>query len=397
MARPCMVAVPRRVARRARSSGLMQRVWLGALLVILLTALLLPVPPAYAAVQIWLPTPLGERWQIIQGYNCGTHTGGYERLSIDMVNLDGPTRGASVRAAADGTVLFWTKRSGTLILDHGGGFYTQYTHLDTVVTTELGAPIARGALVGTVGNRGAPWSVPHLHFNAFTAKGAYANSRRAAPLAFAEGYDLPEIGGCNQHGGTIVVAGEQSSGVDGLGFRTSAQAGHWYNGPVTLAFGGQAMAGGFSAAWNRDPGGDVPATAGKDGGSAQLTEAGEGLHTLYVRGWSSDGRQTLATFGPIGYDLTPPDMPSPLPDGITAAAGISQTLTWEAARDAASGTAGYRVYIGPDPEGVSDWFVQVSLVETPPLGPGDYLLRVQPIDYAGNTGAWTTIGTLLVR
>jgi len=36
-------------------------------------------------------------------------------------------------------------------------------------------------------------------------------------------------------------------------------------------------------------------------------------------------------------------------------------------------------------------------IETPSLAPGEYVLRVQPIDYAGNAGEWVTITTLVVQ
>ena len=65
-----------------------------------------------------------------------------------------------------------------------------------------------------------------------------------------------------------------------------------------------------------------------------------------------------------------------------------------AAHDAASGVAGYRVYLGPAEDGTSDWYVQVPQIDTPELAAGTYYLRVQPIDYAGNVGTWTTLGTV---
>jgi hypothetical protein len=71
-------------------------------------------------------------------------------------------------------------------------------------------------------------------------------------------------------------------------------------------------------------------------------------------------------------------------------------VRWDAATDAGSGVAGYRIYIGPDPEGTSDWFSALPEVAAPPLAPGRYLLRIQALDYAGNAGAWTTIGEMVV-
>lgn len=372
------------------------RAVLTALLVFVsILPLALPATTAQAATSLWLPTPPGERWRIIQGYGCGSHTGSVDRLAIDLVSLDGPTRSAPVRAAADGTIFVWVARSGTLILDHGGGFYTQYTHLEKAISTELGKHVTRGDVIGLAGSRGASPSLPHLHFNAFLADGPSAVHRRAVPLSFAEGFDLPDVGGCNQHAGQVLIAsGQPGSAAAGIGFRTGAEPGHWYGDDMAVAFGGQAMARGFSIAWDQEPAGDAPAADTSDG-SANLSTAGEGLHTLYVRGWDSDGKQTVASFGPIGYDRTAPAAPAPIKDDIAVSAGPA-TLGWQAVNDAASGVAGYRVYLGDDPNGTSDWFVPGPGIETT-LSPGRYLLRVQPLDYAGNVGEWATIATVVSR
>src|SRR5262249_30805503 len=153
-------------------------------------------------------TPPGETWKVIQGYGCGTHNG-WDRYSLDMANSNGRTYGAPVRAAADGRIWSWTSKSGTLILDHGAGFYTMYTHMSSVVTTAGDYSVARGTVIGAVGDRGAP-GTPHLHFTAFTGHGIAASDRKSVPLSFAEGYDLPELGGCNQHGGQKLTAGGQA-------------------------------------------------------------------------------------------------------------------------------------------------------------------------------------------
>ena len=150
--------------------------------------------------QLQLPTPPGQVWRVIQGYGCGTHDG-WDFYSLDLVATRGPSAGAPVYAAAAGTVMAWVEPSGTLILDHGGGFYTMYTHMAAATGTQRGQAIARGAQVGTVGDRGAP-GTPHLHFTAYTADGPWGRgTRKSLPLRFVDGYDLPDVGGCNQHGG----------------------------------------------------------------------------------------------------------------------------------------------------------------------------------------------------
>jgi hypothetical protein len=359
-------------------------------LLLLLLTFALPAPRLRAAPQLWLPTPPGQPWKIIQGYGCGTHDG-WDRYSLDLVSADGPTRGAVVRAAADGTIWAWTGKSGTLILAHGG-FYTMYTHMESVVTTERGRFIARGTPIGAVGNRGAPGVVPHLHFTAFVGAGVDAHGRRSIPLSFAEGYDLPEVGGCGQHGGEVLTAASQG-GAAAIRF-SGAEPGRWYNSDLRIEFAGAVR--GFSQAWDRDPGGAMPTFPNADSGYMQLAWAGEGLHTLYVRAWDAAGRQTLATYGPIGYDITQPSRP-PNSAPVTVTAGAPVTIRWSTSSDGGSGMAGYRVYIGAGQGGTSEWFTPEPQIQAPALGPGRYLLRVQPLDYAGNAGPWRTIGQIFAR
>lgn len=367
--------------------------------IVLLIALLYPsgapvsAAPARNIPALSLPTPPGENWTILQGYACGSHNS-WDRYSLDLVSAEGRTYGAPVRAAADGVIYAWTKKSGTLILHHGDGVYTMYTHMASAATTQVGAYIARGQPVGTVGDRGAP-GTPHLHFTAFTADGAWARNRQSFALAFVEGVRLPEVGGCSQHQGERLVAGGGLVAQDGIRFEAAVEPGRWTNQDLTISFGGQGAASGHRTEWGRDPGGDTPATDAP-GGRVSLAEAGEGLHTLYVRGWDAGGQQTLATYGPVGYDTTPPQA-LPLDTQITVKAGDVTMIRWPAAEDSASGVAGYRVYIGADPDGISDWYTPIPEVDAGALAQGVYLLRVQPIDYAGNTGAWLTLGQVIAE
>ena len=157
-----------------------------------------------AAPPLWLPTPPGQAWRVIQGYGCGTHDE-WDLYSLDLAAAEGPSLGAPVYAAAPGTVLAWVPASGTLILDHGDDLYTMYTHMGSTPYTQRGQTLLRGAQVGNVGDRGAPGN-PHLHFTAFTGSGPGGRTgRQSVPLRFAEGYDLPNMGGCNQHGGTLLI------------------------------------------------------------------------------------------------------------------------------------------------------------------------------------------------
>ncbi|HEY0606361.1 MAG TPA: peptidoglycan DD-metalloendopeptidase family protein [Herpetosiphonaceae bacterium] len=158
-------------------------------------------PPALS-----LPIPLGETWKVIQGYNCGTHTS-YDDNAFDLVNTSGRTRGAPVRAAADGTYWWWGAAGGTVILSHGNGYYTMYSHLESRVPFSKGQPVAAGTVIGTVGSAGTSYSNPHLHFEMFYGEGVAAKNRRGVALAFVEGYNFPDHERCNEYMGERLTAG----------------------------------------------------------------------------------------------------------------------------------------------------------------------------------------------
>lgn len=360
--------------------------------VLLLLATIATPAPASAAPQLIVPTPPGEAWKIIQGYGCGTHNA-WDRYSLDLAQVDGPTYDAPIRAAAGGEFWHWEARSGTLILHHGDQFFTMYTHLARAVSTERGRYFEAGETLGFAGDRGSP-GVPHLHFTAYTAGRDGWSNKQSIPLRFLEGYDLPEIGGCNQHGGKILTA--MSLQPPQISFSSAAEPGRWYTGEQRVEFTVTWGGGGLSQSWEQEPAADAPMFPRAIDGYALRAEAGEGMRTLFVRAWGPDGRQTVASFGPIGYDATPPALASTATTSMSVPAGSQVVLSWPAAEDGASGVVGYRIYVGPDPQGSSDWFSAQPNVKTPPLQAGSYFARIQAIDVAGNASAWVTIGRVVV-
>ena len=362
--------------------------WLLALLTALAAAL--PPPVTQAAPSLLLPTPPGERWRVIQGYACGTHNG-WDRYSLDLAQVDGPTYGAPIRAAASGRIQYWESGSGTLILRHSDRLFTMYTHMARVVTGELDRYVEVGAIIGFAGDRQTV-GTPHLHFSAFTANSDGWSGKQSIPLHFAEGYNLPEIGGCNQYGGTVVTA--SSIRPPTIHFRSEAQPAGWYNRDLRIEFMSEWAGGGLSQAWDKEPAANTPMFAQVVDGYAQLAAAGEGMHTLQVRVWGPDGKQSLATFGPLGYDKTPPSLPATIAE-LKASPG-PVVVQWTPATDALSGMAGYRIYIGTDPEGKADWFTAEPNIKTNPLSAGRYVVRVQSLDQAGNVSAWGTLGSIVV-
>lgn len=77
----------------------------------------------------------------------------------------GAARGAPVKAVEAGTVALAEPFEGygpSVVVSHGGGYYSLYLYLDEVRVAE-GAQIARGQVVGTVGGEGTPEGT-HIEF-----------------------------------------------------------------------------------------------------------------------------------------------------------------------------------------------------------------------------------------
>ena len=103
------------------------------------------------------------------------------------------SRGTPVYAAADGVVISTTcylgnagsgtcAEWGALAINHGNGYFSQYLHMDTTITTSPGQKIKAGQQIGTVGGRcGSGCSLgPHLHFEV----------RHIGPAIGAEAYPV---------------------------------------------------------------------------------------------------------------------------------------------------------------------------------------------------------------
>jgi outer membrane biosynthesis protein TonB len=72
------------------------------------------------------------------------------------------------------------------------------------------------------------------------------------------------------------------------------------------------------------------------------------------------------------------------------------TVSWASASDEHAGVAGYRLYLGHDVEGTSDWFSPENEVEIAPLLPGRYVLRAQAQDRGCSESEWITVQEMVV-
>jgi murein DD-endopeptidase MepM/ murein hydrolase activator NlpD len=114
--------------------------------------------------------------RVYNGKTTGFHAG------LDMA----APKGTPVAAAANGRValagdLYFS--GGTVLLDHGGGLFTQYMHLSRIDVKD-GDVVARGTILGLVGATGRVTG-PHLHW------GARLNGARVNPEALVALPALP--------------------------------------------------------------------------------------------------------------------------------------------------------------------------------------------------------------
>ncbi|HYG68739.1 MAG TPA: M23 family metallopeptidase, partial [Anaeromyxobacteraceae bacterium] len=82
----------------------------------------------------------------------------------DGIDVSAP-HGSTIRAAADGDVIFAGEQSGygsIVIVRHAGGLVTVYAHASALLVRE-GAEVRRGDPIARVGQTGRT-SGPHLHF-----------------------------------------------------------------------------------------------------------------------------------------------------------------------------------------------------------------------------------------
>lgn len=96
------------------------------------------------------------------------------------VDISAP-RGTPIKAAAAGTVVRAALRRGygrTILIDHGNGTMTRYSHCDTMLC-KAGDRIGAGQKIGTVGRTGRTTG-PHLHFEVII-NGRHQNPEKYLP------------------------------------------------------------------------------------------------------------------------------------------------------------------------------------------------------------------------
>lgn len=105
----------------------------------------------------------GGTWEIIQGYNGGTHNGELYMYSMDLQRTDGEqaTIGQTIYAPASGTVL-WT--NGGVLIGMGNGYGIALFHTTPYSNITAGTVVTQGQAIGSIsGPGGTGYQVtPHV-------------------------------------------------------------------------------------------------------------------------------------------------------------------------------------------------------------------------------------------
>jgi murein DD-endopeptidase MepM/ murein hydrolase activator NlpD len=102
--------------------------------------------------------------EIVASFGRAVHPVYRTEIVNNGIDIAAP-RGTPVRAVGAGEVVYadWNGGYGLmLILDHEGGYYSIYAHLERTAAA-VGQRVAKGAVVGTVGESGS-LTGPRLHF-----------------------------------------------------------------------------------------------------------------------------------------------------------------------------------------------------------------------------------------
>ncbi|WP_329082204.1 MULTISPECIES: M23 family metallopeptidase [unclassified Streptosporangium] len=147
-----------------------------------------------------LPFPCGQTWA-----GNSSASSAHRAWEIDFNRGDSPDAdlGDTVVAAAAGTVGISShqgslNRFGNLVrIDHEGGWSTYYAHLNSR-SVSVGAQVAKGQAIGTVGKTSAPGNnvSPHLHYEVRLGSGYPGNIQKAVFDGVTFGYPAQTLTAC---------------------------------------------------------------------------------------------------------------------------------------------------------------------------------------------------------
>jgi murein DD-endopeptidase MepM/ murein hydrolase activator NlpD len=155
----------------------------------------------------------GGEWEISQGYN-GPYShyndgGNYQYYySFDLAQTDGSSAGTAIYSPVSGTVRWTEAGSGGMSIDIGNGYAFALFHVTVDSGLSAGDSVSQGQYIGTISGPGGNgyMGFEHVHISLWQTSDGGNWSRTAVPFSgdFAiSGWDFPDIGGSNQHAGTV--------------------------------------------------------------------------------------------------------------------------------------------------------------------------------------------------
>jgi len=169
-----------------------------------------PAPANRESTGIAWPISGGE-WEVVQGYNNGTHTnrGGFAqyKYSLDWARTDGDTAGQPVYAPVSGTIEWTDRGSGGMLVDAGNGYGVAVFHVTIDRGLQSGDQVEQGQRIGTISGPGGDgyMSMAHIDMTLWRLNGGgHESVPFSGPNAIA-GQDFPDTGGGNQHMGATIT------------------------------------------------------------------------------------------------------------------------------------------------------------------------------------------------
>lgn len=155
----------------------------------------------------------GGVWKVTQGYNGSSHYnggGGWQYYySLDLARADGNSAGQSVLSPVSGTIRWIDPSTGGMSIDLGNGYAVAFFHVTLAGGLQAGQPVTQGQYMGYISGPGGQGYVggPHIHLTVWRTYDGGNWSRIAVPFTginAISGIEFPDIGGWNQHGGTLI-------------------------------------------------------------------------------------------------------------------------------------------------------------------------------------------------
>ena len=147
----------------------------------------------------------GGTWQVIQGYNNGTHQNRSEfaqyQHSLDWARVDGETAGTRIHAPVSGTVDWTDPASGGLLIVVGNGYGIAMFHMTLDRSIGPGSWIDQGQVIGFLSGPGEEgyMSTPHLDITCWDVSGGGHRSVPFVGETAIGGMDFPSTGAGNEH------------------------------------------------------------------------------------------------------------------------------------------------------------------------------------------------------